>query len=330
MNVALVKLSSIGDVVHALPVAAALKRHRPDTRVTWIAEAREATFLAGHPDIDAVLIADTRGWRRRRPRLTALREVIATARTLRAQAFDVTLDLQGLVKSGVLTALTRAPRRIGFGSGFRREWPNRLFTNDHVSPAATARHVVEQYLALLAPLGIADPAVEFRVPADDEATARVDALLSAVSIKPDDRLVVLNPGAGRPEKKWPVAGFRELARRLADEAAARIVVVWGPGEEADARTVAAAVGLKAAPATSLRELAALARRARVVIAGDTGPLHIAAAVGTPCVGLYGPTAGTRNGPYGHGHRILQSPDGRVASLAPAAVAEAVAALLDAA
>src|SRR5260370_10984282 len=137
MSVAIVKLSSIGDVIHALPVAAALKRHRPDTRVTWVAEAREATLLAGHPDIDEVIIADTRGWRRRPAQVAALRDMAALTRRLRARAFDVVLDLQGLMKSGFLTALTRAPRRIGFADGFRREWPSGLFTNERVRPPAT-------------------------------------------------------------------------------------------------------------------------------------------------------------------------------------------------
>jgi lipopolysaccharide heptosyltransferase I len=331
MNVAIVKLSSIGDVVHALPLAAALKRHRPETRVTWVAEAREATLLAGHPDLDEVIVADTRGWRRGRAPIAALHDMGTLTRRLRARAFDVVLDPQGLVKSGLLTALTRAPRRIGFARGFRREWLSGLFINERVRPPATARHAVEQYLAFLTPLGIADPAIEFRLPADADADRRVEAFLAGTGIKPHDRLVVVNPGSGRADKQWPVAHYHELARRLADEAGARIVVLWGPGEETDARTIAASIrdGL-AAPPTSLRELTALARRAQLMIAGDTGPLHIAAAVGTPCLGLYGPTSGARNGPYGPGHRVLQSADGRMASIAPGAAAAAATALLEAA
>jgi ADP-heptose:LPS heptosyltransferase len=190
---------------------------------------------------------------------------------------------------------------------------------------------VEQYVSLLRPLGIANPLIEFRLPSDASADERASAFLGGEAIKPHDRLVLMNPGARRPDKQWPVAHYRELARRLADEAAARVVVLWGPGEEAEARTIAAsAVGGATAPATSLRELTALARRARLVIAGDTGPLHLAAAVGTPCLGLYGPTSGARNGPYGPGHRVLQSADGRMASIAPASALGAATALLEAA
>jgi lipopolysaccharide heptosyltransferase I len=329
MNVAIVKLSSIGDVVHALPVAAALKRHRPAARLTWIAEAREATLLEGHPDVDEVLVADTRGWRRERPGVRAMREALGVARALRARAFDVALDLQGLLKSGVLTALTRAPRRIGLAAPFRREWGSGLFTNERVRPPASARHVVEQYLALLHPLGLAQPAVEFRMPGDVAAETVADEFLASAGIKPRDRLVVINPGAGRAGKRWPVERFRALAHGLAAGAGARVVVLWGPGEEPDARAIAAdAADAVVAPPTTLRELTALVRRARLVIAADTGPLHIAAAVGTPCVGLYGPTSGVRNGPYGAGHRVLQSDDGRVGSIPVASVLAAATARLE--
>jgi len=145
-----------------------------------------------------------------------------------------------------------------------------------------------------------------------------------------DRLVLLNPGAGRADKRWPRERFRELARRLADETGVRVAALWGPGEEDDARlAVANAAGAVVAPPTTLPELVALARRARLLVAGDTGPLHIAAAVGTPCLGLYGPTSGVRNGPYGRGHRVLQSEDGRLASITVAAALAAATALLEA-
>jgi lipopolysaccharide heptosyltransferase I len=330
MRVAVVKLSSIGDVVHALPVAVALARPPIAARVTWVAEAREAAILAGHPAVDDVIVADTRGWRRERPGLPAMREAFAVARRLRREAFDVALDLQGLMKSAMLTALTRAPRRIGFAAGWSREWPATLLTNERVRPPAGARHVVDQYLALARPLGIEATRVEFGLPADAAADARADELLTGAGIKPRDRLVLVNPGAGRPDKRWPVERFRDLAQRLADEAGARVLALWGPGEEGDARAiVGATTGALLAPPTTLRDLTALARRARLVIAGDTGPLHIAAAVGTPCLGLYGPTPGVRNGPYGAGNRVLQSPDGRMTSITVPAALTLATALLEA-
>src|SRR5207245_1770284 len=152
---------------------------------------------------------------------------------------------------------------------------------------------------------------------DPAAEARMDEFFAGAGLKPRDRVVVLNPGAGRPEKRWPLERFRALAGVLTAAHGARVIVVWGPGEEADARAVAG-------PGASL---IALLRRAGAVVAADTGPLHLAAALGTPCVGLYGPTRAERNGPYGAGHRTLQASDGRVETIDVESVAAATRELL---
>ena len=326
-RIALVKLSSLGDVVHALPVAATLRAARPHARLTWIVERREAAVLHDHPALDEVIVADTRGWRRaRRPGAVraALADVLALRRRLAAARLDVAIDLQGLMKSGAIARATQAPVRIGFHRGWGREPLGALFTNRHVIPPPSARHVVEQYLALLAPLGIDERRLEFRLPTVAAAETRLDEWLASVGLKPQRRLVVLNPGAGRPAKRWPVAHFATLAARLAHDAGAHVVVVWGPGEESAARAIVAGAGQAGArtllaPPTDLNELIALLRRASVMIAADTGPLHLAAALGTPCVGLYGPTAAARNGPYGAGHRTLSAPATTMAALLPAPV-----------
>jgi len=212
-----------------------------------------------------------------------------------------------------------------------REGLNVLFTNQRVAPPPAARHVVDRYLALVEPLGARAGAVEFALPTDAAAQTRIDELLLGAGLKPRDRLVVLNPGAGRPDKRWPIERLRTLARRLTDEAGASVLVIWGPNELADARAI---VGTEPtgrvvlAPPTNLDELLAVLRRASVMVAADTGPLHLAAALGTRCVGLFGPTAVERNGPYGSGHRALQSPDRTMASLGVDPVLRAVVELLD--
>jgi len=325
-RIALVKLSSLGDVIHALPVAATLRAARPEARLSWIVERREATVLRGHPALDDVIVADTRGWREaRRPAAlrAALGDALALRRRLVRARFDVVLDLQGLIKSGVLAAATRAPLRIGFAAGFRREPLSALFANRRVTPPAAARHVVEQYLALLQPLGAGEPRLEFRLPVTPAAEAAIEEWLATAGFKPHRRLVVLNPGAGRADKRWPVEHFAALARGLVQDAGAHVLITWGPGEEAAARAIGAAAAAMLAPPTDLQTLPALLRRASVMVAADTGPLHMAAALGTACVGLYGPTSAVRNGPYGPGHRALASPDGTMASLSPAAVLAAV-------
>jgi lipopolysaccharide heptosyltransferase I len=334
MKIALVKLSSIGDVVHALPVAAALHDALPQARLVWIAERREAVVLQGNPALSEIVPVDTRAWRRARaPRAVAEAggALITLNRHLRESRFDVAIDLQGLVKSGVITAATRAPLRIGFAAGHCRERLNTRFTNQRVTPPPAARHIVERYLALVEPLGARPRAVEFALPTDGTSEARIAEFLMGAGLKPRDRLVVLNPGAGRPDKRWPTESFRALARRLVDEAGASVLVIWGPNELGEAHEI---VGPDAparailAPATNLDELLAVLRRASVVVAADTGPLHLAAAVGTRCVGLYGPTTVERNGPYGRGHQSLESSDRTMASLAVDPVFRAVMAILD--
>jgi len=334
MNIALVKLSSIGDVVHALPVAAALHAGLPQARIVWVVERREAAVLRGNGALSEVVPVDTRGWRRARTPLAvaeATGGLVALGRHLRAARFDVAIDLQGLVKSGVITVATRAPLRIGFAAAHCREPLNALFTNRRVTPPASARHVVDRYLSLLEPLGARARSVEFPLPVDGEAEARIDQFLMGAGVKPRDRLVVLNPGAGRADKRWPIPSFRELARRLIDEAGASVLVSWGPNELGEARAIVdpgPAGRAVLAPPTNLDELLAVLRRASVVVGGDTGPLHLAAALGTRCVGLYGPTAAERNGPYGPAHRTLESPDGTMVSLGVDPVFRSVVDILD--
>src|SRR5437667_378466 len=181
--------------------------------------------------------------------------------------------------------------------------------------------------ALLAPLGVAvSPGrARFRLATRAAAELRIDDFFVGVGLKPRHRLVVLNPGAGRTNKRWPVARFRALAERLCHEAGAQVLVLWGPSERDAARAIVDIPVPRPAlaPPTDLDELAAVTRRASVMVAGDTGPLHLAAAVGTPCEGLYGPTSAARNGPYGAGHRVLAAPDGRMASIDVPPVLEAV-------
>ena len=333
VRIAIVKLSSLGDVIHALPLASALRRTYPAAHLTWIVEAREYALLRDHPDLDAVLPVDTRLWRRliQRPAGAHLvwHKVARLQARIRASWFDVTVDVQGLIKTGVLTAYTGAPLRIGFSPSWCREWPNALFTNRHVTPPAEAEHVVEQYLALLGPLSVAPAAPEFHIPVRAEADRRMEEFLGEQGIKPHDTLVALNPGASRQNKRWPAAHMRALAERLGAEPGVRLLLLWGPDEIHMAREIKNQLSMKAilAPPTDLAELTALLRRVALLVANDTGPLHLAAALGTPSLGLYGPTPARRNRPYGPHGRGLQSPDGTMIGLDPDVVFDASVALL---
>lgn len=336
MRVALVKLSSLGDVVSALPLAHALRRQPPGCELTWIVERREEAILVDNPDVDHVVAVDTRLWRRefRRPGggHTVFVKVRGLVRRLSAGRFDVALDVQGNLKSGLITALTRAPLRIGFARRDCREKGNALFTNRRVSLPPGPIPVVEENLALLSALGIprgqVGPPV-FTLPADPAAEGVIARFLEKEGVKPETALVALNPGSGRASKRWTIEAYRRVGEQLARRLGARPVLCWGPGEDSLARAIAA--GMQEAPlippATSILEMVALLRRASLVVGADTGPIHIAAALGVPTVGLYGPTDARRNGPAGSRVATVQSSTGRMEDIGFGAVLAAADRLL---
>jgi heptosyltransferase I len=325
-RIALVKLSSLGDVVHALPAAHALKRCLPACELTWIVERRESAILAGNPDLDHVVPVDTRLWRREFRRPGGARAVVlkvrGLVRTLAAGGFDVAIDFQGNLKSGIITAVTRAPLRVGFALCDCRESANVLFTTRRLPLPPGPIHVVEENFVLLAALGLRREelgAPVYPMAPDAAAEGVVGRLLEKEGVGPETPLVALNPGSGGPAKRWPTAAYQRLGDVLATRLGARVALSWGPGEDALAREVGAGMRAPALvpPATSIPEL----------VGGDTGPIHIAAALGIPTVALYGPTDPRRNGPAGPRLLTVQSPTGRMDGIGVEAVLAAVDRLL---
>jgi lipopolysaccharide heptosyltransferase I len=334
-RIALVKLSSLGDVVHALPCARALRIWWPRAELTWVVERREQAILGGNPDVDHVVPVDTRLWRRefRRPAgaVSVARKLRGLVRRLGDGRFDVAVDLQGLWKSGVITALTRAPIRVGLSAPYCRERASAWFTNRHVAPPEGV-HVVEQYLAVVAGLGVDRSALGppvFPIPGDPAAEAAVARWLESEGVKAGAPLILLNPGSGGDHKRWAVEAFRRLGAELAVRLDARVGIAWGPGEEPLARAVAHGMhpGALVPPPTTILEMVAMFRRATLVIGGDTGPVHVAAGLGVPTVGLYGPTSARRNGPYGPRATAIESPTGRMDGISVEAVVAAAQGLL---
>jgi lipopolysaccharide heptosyltransferase I len=335
-RIALVKLSSLGDVVHALPAAHAIRAWWPRAELTWVVERREEAILGGNPDLTHLVPVDTRLWRRdmRRPAGAAmvLGKVRGLVRRLAAGRFDAAVDLQGLWKSGVITRLTRAPLRVGLAPGLCRERASALFTNRHVTPPAEAVHVVDQCLAVVAALGIDVAAVgppAFPIARNTDAEARMARWLEEEGVKATAPLVLLNPGSGGDRKRWAVEAFRKVGEELAVRLGARVAITWGPGEEPLARAIAHGMrtGGLVPPATTIIEMIALFRRAALVVGGDTGPVHVASVLGVPTVGLYGPTSARRNGPYGPRVFTIQSPTGRMDGISVDAVLSGAQALL---
>ena len=335
-RIALVKLSSLGDVVHALPAARALRTWWPGAELTWVVERREQAILEGNPDVNHVVAVDTRLWRREFRRPGGAPAVVAKIRglvhRLAAGRFDVTVDLQGLLKSGVVTALTRAPLRVGLAAAQCRERASAWFTNRHVTPPREAEHVVDRYLAVVAALGVDLDAVgppAFPISREPGAEASVTSWLEDEGVKSRTPLVLLNPGSGGDHKRWAVEAFRRLGEEVAVRLGARVGISWGPGEEPLARAIAHGMrtGALVPPATTIPQMVALFRRATLVVGGDTGPVHVAAVLGVPTVGLYGPTSASRNGPYGPRVAAIQSRTGRMDGVSVEAVLGAAQALL---
>jgi heptosyltransferase I len=293
LNILIVRLGALGDIVHAIPAGAALRRAFPHARIDWLVDARHRSMVEIVTAVDRVIVvrkATVNGW------LDVLRE-------LRAARYDVALDFQGLLKSAVLARGSGAARVAGFSLWHLREKTARPFYTSAVD--GEGGHTILKNLRLLRTLGIEDERIEFPI-ADVESPA-LSALRATIG---DTRFAIINPGAAWPNKRWPPDRFGTLAARVRERFGLVPVVLWGPGDESIADAVVAASRGSAvlAPRTSVADIVAVARAADVMVAGDTGPLHIATAVGTPTVSIFGPTDPARNGPWSADDLVVSRAD----------------------
>jgi lipopolysaccharide heptosyltransferase I len=277
-----VRLGSLGDLVHTLPAVAALRRADPSAEIEWLVDAVHREFLDLVPVITRVVSLPGR----------RVADWWQTVRALRARRYDMAVDFQGLIKSAVLARASGAARVAGFDRAALREpaaaW---WYGERHAMPGAG--HVIQKNLALARALGAAVAAPEFPI------TVPPSRVADDVRGRHPGPLALINPGAAWPNKRWPVDRFGQLARHLAGRHGLTSLVLWGPGERDRAEAVCRAAGTAAvvAPATALGDLVALSHGARLFVSGDTGPLHIAAALNVPTVSIFGPTDPGRNGPW---------------------------------
>lgn len=309
----IVRLSAMGDVIHTLPAAQALREAFPRAMIGWLIEERWAELLcapgtprrgprsAQRPLADWVHTVNLAGWRKSLLSVSTLPHIARVWNDVRSAQYDVAIDLQGAIRSAVLAQWSGA--RVVWGTAEARESPASLWYRRRA--VAHGAHVVEQNLSLaeaVAQRKLTMPRAE--LPHDPVEEERINAGLARSGICD---YVILNPGAGWGAKRWPAQRYGEVARALAKDEI-RCLVNFGPGEERLFEEVNAASGAVVRPTkTSITGLIALTRRARLFIGGDTGPMHLAAALEVPVVAIFGPTDPARNGPYGTQSIVLRSP-----------------------
>ena len=294
-----VRLGSLGDIVHTLPAVAALRDSFPNAEIVWLTHPRWKELVESSELVSETWEIETRSF-------AAVRDILAR---LRKRKFTAAIDYQGLWKSAALPFLGRVPRRIGFSSHSVREFGVPFLYTDPVR--STKTHIADQNRELSLRAGARDrlAPLSLRVPSKSN-----DAVHTVLGQNKIDTYVVLSPGGGWRSKCWPSRRYGELCREISRSLGVRCVINYGPGEEELLSRVKAAGG-EANPLTyngTLSALMALLRNALCVVGGDTGPLHLAAALGTPVVALFGPTDPARNGPYRGGAEtardlVLRSP-----------------------
>ena len=311
VNILIVKTSAIGDVIHTLPALNALRRKYPEARIDWLVEEAAADLVIGHKALDTVLISRRKAWVRdlKQGRVfAAWRGFADFVKRLRAIEYDLLIDFQGLLKSGIFVWLARAKRKVGFGRGMEHAEGSYIFLNEPIPPVNMDQHAAIRELLLLKAIGVESEEVVFDLPIGQEPREKIGQLLEAEEIDPAKPLVAINPMTTWETKHWRKERFARVADQLLDRGMA-VVFSGGPQDVQDIEEIRAAMTGKAvslAGRTSLKELAALYERAAVLITTDTGPMHIAAAAGAPVVALFGSTAPWRTGPFGAGHKILRA------------------------
>jgi lipopolysaccharide heptosyltransferase I len=297
-----IRLSSIGDIVHTLPAVAALGEAFPEAEIHWAVEKRYAPLLAGNPYVDRVMKLDTIGWRTDLLSPSTLERIFSCGMTLRESIFDATIDFQGLMKSACIARLSRSHVRVGFAEYWLREPLAGVFYTDHVAPRAQ-RHIIEMNLALVESLGVPHVPVEswkFPLPQFEADNRYVENLLQTLGAR---EFIIINPGGGWKGKCWAPENYAELIHRLEPGFAWKFLLTGSPDEETLIREILRGAGSSRADyfPSSICQFIALARRAKLFIGGDTGPAHLAAAVGTPVVQIFNGSdrmnTPERNGPF---------------------------------
>jgi 3-deoxy-D-manno-octulosonic-acid transferase/heptosyltransferase-1 len=307
MNILIVKLSAIGDVIHTLPSLNAIRRRFPDAHITWLVEEAASGIVTSHSAVDRVLISDRKRWLKGLLGLSWSRnfcDIFRFLTALRDTRYDVVIDFQGLLKSAVMVGLARGRRKIGYDQ--TREY-SYLVLNEKVPPFDMDKHAVFRYLHLAKEVNADTELIEFNVPCGPEHEQHIVSVLQQKGWV-GEAIVAINPIAKWKTKLWTAENFSRVADRLLSELGVFVVFTGAGKDQPEIQNIRSKMCHGSADMsglTDLKQLAALYGMSHCVITTDTGPMHLAAAVGTPVIALFGPTAPWRTGPFGEGHEIIR-------------------------
>jgi 3-deoxy-D-manno-octulosonic-acid transferase/heptosyltransferase-1 len=308
MDILIIRLSAIGDVVHALSVLAPLKKHFPDCKITWVIEEEAADILKSYSGIDRVIVSRRKRWLRQIKSgqvMKALRQAAAFVKTLRSQEYDLMLDFQGLFKSGIISFLSRSKRKIGYKNA--REGST-LFYSEKAPATDFNDHAIKRHQVILKHLGIIDPEIIYEPLLNVSDERAVVNLFDNTGVDRNKMLVTVHPAATWKTKIWPKEKVVELCDRLANEFSCQVVLIGSYAEEpflTDIVSRAKNEVKNLAGKTKLSELACLIAKSDLLVTTDSGPMHMACASSTPVVAIMGPTAPWRTGPFGDDYRVVR-------------------------
>jgi len=301
----IIKLSSIGDIVHALPFLRTLRANRPNAYIAWIIEESFQDLIKCNPDLDEVIPVRTRYWRKN-INIKSWNEIYQTRKLLKKREFDWTFDLQGLIKTGFIARMTGAPNRAGFHRSNCREKINAWFNNHRSKYLSTDSHIVDRCLSQLSILGDFPHQAEFSLPIREKDEHISKAFMVKNSKLTEKPIAGINPGAGFPTKLWSIERYARFADKITEELGFSILLTWGPGEEEMVRNIAESMKQKSwiAPATTIAESIGLYKKLSLFVGSDSGPFHICWALDIPTVSVWGPTDPNRNGAYSKNHKAV--------------------------
>ncbi len=306
-KILLIKPSSLGDCLQALPVLNALRKALPVAKIVWLINREYADLLRGHPALDGLILFHREYFRLGHGDLSCVKEVFELARKLRGQRFDLVIDLQGLFRSALMSYGTGAGVRMGLWDA--REWAGAFYTH-RVELQPTDTHAVDRYMRCLEMLGITWKKPDFWLPIDPRAVGEVNRMLERAQLGSSQRFVLVVPGARWQSKRWPAERFAKVIDRIQDELSLPCVLAGAGGEVGLCREIAGGCKSKPLPLnlageTSLVQLAALISRCELVLGHDSGTIHLAVALGKPLTCIIGPTDPNRTGPYGRSDSIVR-------------------------